>query len=70
MCAPLLMTTQIFFLSGLLHHYAAITMMTPEALIAIVRAQEARRTAGTVVGLSEAQRLRGRITPPGREKTS
>jgi hypothetical protein len=59
-----------FFLSGLLHHSEAITMMTPEAFLTIVRAQEARRQAGNVGGISAAQRLLGRINPPGREKTS
>lgn len=56
--------------SGLLHHSEAITMMTPEALLAIVRAQEARGKEGNVGGIREAQRLPGRLTPPGREKTS
>jgi hypothetical protein len=47
-----------------------LTMMTPEAFRAIVREQEARRKEGNVVGISAAQRLLGRINPPGREKTS
>jgi hypothetical protein len=47
------------------HHYD-----DPEAFLAIVREQEARRKEGNVVGISAAQRLLGRINPPGREKTS
>jgi hypothetical protein len=44
--------------------------MTPEAFRAIVWEQEARRQEGNVGGISEAQRLLGRLNPLGREKTS